>query len=1001
MASWSGKSCVLNITTVVVLVVLLIPVGLANTVPAAPGSRAAGAHDYGSTPGQVNFYPNGYPLKQSVLYTFNVSVSFEWNLSAGEKTDYQNRLRDFNARLYDGTDGQMAIEKVDFWNNLGHWDVADFRFYHRSDRAYTLRGGIDIDGGHIWVYTNDGGKVLQHEFGHYALYLPDEYTDAHGAFCSCTQGTTYNTDEWCWKSNHCTYDWSFCHDQNHGEALSCWEQIDNAYPNVTVKNPPSAGPYDEPEPILDWHGTLDFATKDANMTIFPAKPSAGDLVNVNVTFSNYDYSIDGTQKFVLYDKDPATGGHLLAAANYNVRDLPVFTMPFQINVNEGVNTFWVMADPNNTVHEVNENNNIATGQVYVNHRPTISPLLPKRFSGWEDQPLKIDLTPYEQDVEDSNASLVWNVSNVDKSKIVDMKADYANDDFTFTPLLYWHGITRINLTLKDSVGAVAKANVELEFKWVNHLPTLTELTIDTHSTLRGGAANLLLRATDIEDKENGLTPEIEYKTPSADWTSLQASYDSGFRAVLQTDSASALGDYSVRAMVTDSNKGESGWIYLNDTFWVLNNLPQMLGIAWSNESILRTGSSTVRFTAQDIEDSPDLLIWQVKLQGPDNAWTAYNGTVTFVNGHSEVIFMTDTKTSLGVYHVSARASDKDGNWTDWLDDQDGLIVENNQPEAFYIKADAKEVYRTKTVPVRARGKDIEQSGNKLKVEFQYSYGSAWVTDYLSQPTYDSAKGEWVVEFTPPAGADLGGVTFQARFTDADGDATEWVKSDTVQVRNNPPVCKLDGQIKGQTGDQLKFHGSNSTDVEGQVTYYWIFGDGQVSTEADPVHKYTSAKTYTVSLTVKDPNGLTDSKTLSVTIDKKPAPYTPFTPTGSGTGMSSFLLLGILLAVIVVVILVVAAIYVSRRKTRRAESLPPPVAAAPGPTPGAPSLLYEDFDQADKTGPEAKAPEAKEAPKAVEPPGLPKAVETKVPEVKETPKADAPPPPGPPPPGPPM
>jgi hypothetical protein len=363
--------------------------------------------------------------------------------------------------------------------------------------------------------------------------------------------------------------------------------------------------------------------------------------------------------------------------------------------------------------------------------------------------------------------------------------------------------------------------------------------------------------------------------------------------------------------------------------------------------------------------------------------------------------MTDTKTSLGVYHVSARASDKDGNWTDWLDDQDGLIVENNQPEAFYIKADAKEVYRTKTVPVRARGKDIEQSGNKLKVEFQYSYGSAWVTDYLSQPTYDSAKGEWVVEFTPPAGADLGGVTFQARFTDADGDATEWVKSDTVQVRNNPPVCKLDGQIKGQTGDQLKFHGSNSTDVEGQVTYYWIFGDGQVSTEADPVHKYTSAKTYTVSLTVKDPNGLTDSKTLSVTIDKKPAPYTPFTPTGSGTGMSSFLLLGILLAVIVVVILVVAAIYVSRRKTRRAESLPPPVAATPGPTPGAPSLLYEDFDQADKTGPEAKAPEAKEAPKAVEPPGLPKAVETKVPEVKETPKADAPPPPGPPPPGPPM
>ena len=994
MASWSGKSCVLHLTTVVVLVVLLIPVGLANTVPAKTGPRAAGAHDYGSTPGQVNFYPNGYPLKKSVMYTFNLSISFEWDLSASEKTDYQNRARNFNARLYDGTDGQMAVEKLDFWNNQAHWDVADFRFYHRSDRAYTYRGGIDMDGGHIFVYTNDDGKVMQHEFGHYGLYLPDEYTDAHGAFCSCTQGTTYNTDEWCCKNNHCTYDWSFCHDQGHGEALSCWEQIHNAYPNVTTKNPPSAGPYDEPEPILDWHDKLDFATVDANMTIFPAKPSSGDLVNVNVTFSNYDYSIDGSQKFVLYDKDPAMGGHLLAAQNFNVRDLPVFTIPFQINVVEGVNTFWVMADPNNTVAETNENNNVAKGQVYVNHRPTISPLMPKLFSGWEDQPLKIDLTPYECDIEDGNASLVWNVSNIDKTKIIDMKADYANDEFTFTPLLYWHGTTRIDLRLSDSVGATAKANVELEFKWVNHLPTVTEFSIDSHSTLRGGAANLVLRGKDIEDKENGLTPDIEYKAPTTDWTSLSASYDSGFRAVLQTDSASKLGNYSFRAMLTDADTGESAWAYINDTFWVQNNLPQMLGIAWSNESILRTSTSTVRFTAQDIEDTPDLLIWQVRLQGPDGNWTTYDEPVTYVSGHSEVTLVTDTKSELGVYHVSARASDKDGNWTDWLDDQDGLIVENNPPEIFYIKADAKEVYRTNTVQVRAMGKDVEQSGGQLKVEFQYSYGNAWLTDYLSQPTYDSAKGEWIVGFTPPAGADPGGVTFRARFTDADGDATEWANSDYVQVKNNPPVCKMDGQIKGQTGDQLKFHGSNSTDVEGQVTYYWVFGDGQVSTDANPVHKYTSAKTYTVTLTVKDPNGLTDSKSMSVTIDKKPEPVIPFTPTGSGSGASSFLLLGILLAVIVVVILVVAAIYMSRRKKRRAQALPP-VGAAPRTAPGAPSLLYEEFDNADKNGPGAMAPEVKDTPKAVEPPGPPKA-----PEVKETPKVEAPPPPGPPPPGPP-
>ncbi len=955
---------------------------------AEPAARALGAKDVGSTPGQVNYYASGYPLKPSVLYTFNLSVSYEWNLTIPEMWDYINRERNFNSRLYDGTDGQMALEKVDVWNNLAHWDVADIRFYHHSDRAFTIRGGIDTDY-HIYVYTNDDGKVLQHEFGHYGLYFPDEYTDAHGAFCSCTQGTTYNTDEWCSKSNHCTYDWSFCHDQGHGEAKSCWEQLGSAYPHIVVKDPPSAGPYDEPEPIFVWHDKFDFATKDANMTVWPAKPSVGDTIMVNVTFTNYNYSIDGSQRFDLYDKDPKAGGKLLQSQTVNVRDLPSFTVPFQVVANEGTNTFFAMADSDNSIHEFNENNNIAKGQVYVNHRPSIDPLMPTLFQGWEDQPLSVNLVPWGHDLEDSNMTLVWNITRYDAKKIVSVIKDPTKAVFTFTPTLYWHGKTDVNYTLTDSAGAFVKGTFKLNFQFINYNPTVTALTIDTHDALRGGSANIVLQGHDVEDKENVLMPDLEYMAPGGAWTPLQVSwYDGiGFKATLDTTIISVLGNYSIKASFEDSNHGDSGWTYLNNTVLVRNNPPLIVSLLPSQEILFRTETATVSFTAQDIEDTAEKFTWEVMIQGPDGKWVPFGGPVNYVSGIWQFTFAPDAKAMLGVYNFRARAQDKDGNYTEWLDSTDGVIVQNNIPLAQYIKVDVKEIYRTKTIQVRASGKDIEQGGSGLKVDLQYSYGSTWATDLMSKPYYDSAKGEWVSNFTAPASASLGAVSFQAMFTDADGDVSQYVKSEQVQVRNSPPDCRMDGPSKGQTDDKLLFHGSNSTDLEGQVTYTWSFGDGMTAVGADPVHQYKDARTYLVTLTVKDVNGATDSRSLTVTITKKPSPPTPFTNPTTSKGSNFTLWLLVLLVLIVVICLVAVGVYVSRRNKRKAAAMPPPATR-----PATPNLLYDELDSPEPPQPAAPAEKPKEAP------GPPKEPVKEPP--KEAPKAEPVVPPGPPPPGPP-
>ena len=118
-------------------------------------------------------------------------------------------------------------------------------------------------------------------------------------------------------------------------------------------------------------------------------------------------------------------------------------------------------------------------------------------------------------------------------------------------------------------------------------------------------------------------------------------------------------------------------------------------------------------------------------------------------------------------------------------------------------------------------------------------------------------------------------------TDATGATSD--STSVVTLPDAVPTVVLTGAPVGTVNSPVTFMASvpdpSAVDSSTDFTYNWNFGDGTTSSGADfaPTHNFTSAGTYTVSVTATDPNGQT-SMVATTTIAVSLATVIPITAT---------------------------------------------------------------------------------------------------------------------------
>jgi PKD repeat protein len=203
-----------------------------------------------------------------------------------------------------------------------------------------------------------------------------------------------------------------------------------------------------------------------------------------------------------------------------------------------------------------------------------------------------------------------------------------------------------------------------------------------------------------------------------------------------------------------------------------------------------------------------------------------------------------TYAASGSYSVTLTVTDDDG--LTGSSTRTVAITYNNPPVAsFTVSEDYLEIF----VDASASTDDFGI------VSYTWSYG-------------DGGSGSGVMDSHMYA---MGGTyTVSLTVVDTGGKSATTTQSVSV-VANTPPMAMI--ALVSTNFLVVTLSGAGSMDDSGIASYAWNFGDGMTGSGASVTHTYAADGTYTVTLTVTDDHGLSDSATLSVTVEAQNLPPT--------------------------------------------------------------------------------------------------------------------------------
>jgi len=208
--------------------------------------------------------------------------------------------------------------------------------------------------------------------------------------------------------------------------------------------------------------------------------------------------------------------------------------------------------------------------------------------------------------------------------------------------------------------------------------------------------------------------------------------------------------------------------------------------------------------------------------------------------------------SVGTHTIYFKVKDDDGAWSNEVSAT--LIVnsqsgQTNQPPTAVIDSIGPNP-ATEGQIVYFSGRGIDTDTGDYITGYLWTENGIAFSNSSSFSKSDFSVGTHIIYFKVRDNSDMW----------SDNVPTTLVVNQGSSPSDGSPTADAGGPYFGYTNATILFNGSGSTD-DGTIVYYkWDFGDGTTIIEKSPTHIYTEAKNYTVTLTVTDDGGKTDTDT---------------------------------------------------------------------------------------------------------------------------------------------